>query len=618
MTSIPLTQWTFLVGQNRFMQERGLEVHAVASPGPLLDALARRDGVLVHPVAIPRRFAPWRDLVALCRLIALFRRLRPDIVQAGTPKASLLGAAAAFLARVPARIFHWHGSITEGARGMRRLIFGLLESLTAALCHDVLCVSPSLLSYVRGHRLLPAGRGAVILRGMCNGIDIGRFDPARPGIAPESETLARSMELPQDPVVIGFVGRLTRRKGIEDLASAWSVLREEYAGAHLLPVGGWEDEDPVSPSVRAALEGDPRVRMPGPVEDVVPTTGSCPFSFYRASGRDSQPPRWRRPRWKSRPSPTASRDRPTRFWTARPGGLSRSGRSGARSRHPGLHSRSRDEEATWGGGPTAGPGGVPAGGGLGGDLPALRRAARSEQEWGYASRKEAPARAPRCRPLRAPGKHGRRHPGPRRDKQAVKRTMDIVLSLAALAVLSPVLAAIAVAVALGLGRPVLFRQVRIGRAGKRFVILKFRSMAELRGEAGRLLPDRDRLTRFGRFLRSTSLDELPELVNVLKGDMSFVGPRPLLPEYLPLYSPEQARRHEVRPGITGWAQVNGRNILSWEEKFRLDVWYVDHRSLRLDLAILAKTLLLVAARQGISAEGSATMPVFTGSRKEDP
>ncbi len=196
--------------------------------------------------------------------------------------------------------------------------------------------------------------------------------------------------------------------------------------------------------------------------------------------------------------------------------------------------------------------------------------------------------------------------------------MDIVLSLLALALLSPALALIAVVVALGLGRPILFRQVRIGRNGKRFVILKFRSMAELREKGGGLLADGERLTRLGRFLRSTSLDELPEFVNVLKGDMSLVGPRPLLPEYLPLYSAEQARRHEVRPGITGWAQVNGRNVLSWEEKFRLDVWYVDHRSLRLDLAILAKTFLLVAARRGISADGSATMPVFTGSRKEDP
>ncbi len=270
VTSIPLTQWIFLVGQNRFMQERGFEVHAVASPGPLLDALARRDGVLIHPVSIPRRFAPLRDLAALGRLTALFRQIQPDIVQAGTPKASLLGALAAFLARVPARIFHWHGSITEGVRGIRRAIFGLVERVTAALCHDVLCVSPSLLSYARSRRLLPADRGTVLLQGMCNGIDITRFDPTRPGIVPASEALARSMGLPAEPIVIGFVGRLTRRKGIEDLASAWSVLREECAGAFLLLVGDWEEEDPVSPSVRAALERDPRVRIPGPVEDVVP------------------------------------------------------------------------------------------------------------------------------------------------------------------------------------------------------------------------------------------------------------------------------------------------------------------------------------------------------------
>ena len=198
-------------------------------------------------------------------------------------------------------------------------------------------------------------------------------------------------------------------------------------------------------------------------------------------------------------------------------------------------------------------------------------------------------------------------------KRFGKRLVDLGLALAALALLWPVLLCLAVLVRLKLGAPVLFRQTRPGLHGRPFTILKFRTMTDARDARGNLLPDGERLTRFGRFLRSTSLDELPELFNVLRGDMSLVGPRPLLMAYLPLYSPEQARRHEMRPGITGWAQVNGRNALSWEEKFAMDVWYVDHRSLWLDMKILVLTVRKVLARDGISATGEATMPRFTGS-----
>ncbi|QKT04809.1 sugar transferase [Ectothiorhodospiraceae bacterium 2226] len=193
-----------------------------------------------------------------------------------------------------------------------------------------------------------------------------------------------------------------------------------------------------------------------------------------------------------------------------------------------------------------------------------------------------------------------------------KRLFDLVIAVTLLVVFAPLLLILALTVLAILGRPVFFGQERPGLNGGLFTMWKFRTMRETRDAAGRLLPDEARLTRFGRFLRSSSLDELPELFNVLKGDMSLVGPRPLLPEYLSLYSQEQARRHEVRPGITGWAQVNGRNAVDWDERFRLDVWYVDHASLWLDLKILWRTLVLVVRREGISAEGHVTMPPFKG------
>lgn len=193
-----------------------------------------------------------------------------------------------------------------------------------------------------------------------------------------------------------------------------------------------------------------------------------------------------------------------------------------------------------------------------------------------------------------------------------KRLFDTALAALALLLLAVPLCVLAMVVRHKLGAPVLFRQVRPGLHGRPFEMLKFRTMTDARDAQGVLLPDALRLTPLGRWLRATSLDELPELWNVLKGDMSLVGPRPLLMEYLPLYSAEQARRHEVRPGITGWAQVNGRNAVSWEDKFHMDVWYVDHRSIRLDIKILWLTVHKVLAREGISAANEATTSKFTG------
>ncbi len=196
----------------------------------------------------------------------------------------------------------------------------------------------------------------------------------------------------------------------------------------------------------------------------------------------------------------------------------------------------------------------------------------------------------------------------------LKRAFDIAASTSVLVVLSPVLAITAYKVKKELGSPVLFRQTRPGLHGKPFEMIKFRTMKDATDKEGNALPDSERLTAFGKKLRASSLDELPELWNVLKGDMSLVGPRPLLMEYLPLYSAEQAKRHNVRPGVTGYAQVNGRNSLSWEDKFKLDTWYVEHQSLWLDMKILLKTVKKVIIKDGISADGEATMTKFTGSR----
>lgn len=196
-----------------------------------------------------------------------------------------------------------------------------------------------------------------------------------------------------------------------------------------------------------------------------------------------------------------------------------------------------------------------------------------------------------------------------------KRIFDVIFSLTALILLSPLMVLLVLLIFIFLGKPVIFKQKRPGLNGKIFYMFKFRTMTEARDGQGNLLPDADRLTRFGRFLRSTSLDELPELVNVLKGDMSIVGPRPLLVDYLPLYTPEQMRRHNMRPGITGWAQINGRNAISWEDKFKYDVWYIDHWSFWLDMKIIVMTVAKVLRREGINQQGETTMGRFEGTKE---
>ena len=198
----------------------------------------------------------------------------------------------------------------------------------------------------------------------------------------------------------------------------------------------------------------------------------------------------------------------------------------------------------------------------------------------------------------------------------MKRVFDLLIILSSLPIFLTVFVIVALTVRIRLGSPVLFQQLRPGKNGKPFKMYKFRTMRDASNEMGDALPDAERITQFGSFLRKCSLDELPEFWNVIKGDMSLIGPRPLLMEYLPLYSPEQARRHDVRPGITGWAQVNGRNSIAWKDKFKYDVWYVDNQSFWLDLKIILLTIKKVIVREGISADGEATMPKFTGNKEK--
>jgi len=294
VTTVPITQWGFLRGQNEFLADKGFEIHAIASPGVYLDAIADRDKIAVHAVPMARTISPLHDLVAVWRLFRLFRSIRPDVAHVSTPKAALLGAVAAFAARVPVRIYLLRGSITEPASGLQRRLFRSAERLTASLCHETICVSNSLLAFARSEGILPAHAGVVAAKGMSNGIDVRRFDADAVDPAALRSLPAPLRRIANDPsaIAIGYVGRLACDKGIEELSRAWTDLRAAYPHAHLVLVGSWEAEARVSPACRSALESDDRVHIVGHIEDVVPyyrMMSLCAFPSFGSEGFPNAP-----------------------------------------------------------------------------------------------------------------------------------------------------------------------------------------------------------------------------------------------------------------------------------------------------------------------------------------
>jgi glycosyltransferase involved in cell wall biosynthesis len=283
ITTIADTQWHFLRGQNRFLIERGFEIHAVASPGPLLERLAQRDGVCGHPVAMSRRIRPWQDLLTVARLWRLLRRVQPHMVHVSTPKAALVGAVAAWLARVPVRVLLLRGLAFEGSTGMRRRLLRAADRIAARLCHKTLCVSPSVLGVARRERIVGDEHACVPGSGMSNGIDAARYDPHR--------VCAADVPCCGDedrPPVIGFVGRLARDKGLDVIVEAFALVRDEFPEARLLLVGGWDDARPLPPELRRRLESDPQVHIVGEVGDPAPWLKAMSV-FVFASMREGFP-----------------------------------------------------------------------------------------------------------------------------------------------------------------------------------------------------------------------------------------------------------------------------------------------------------------------------------------
>ena len=557
-----------LRGQVRHMVEAaGYEVTIAAGEGPELAPFAASQGAAAVTLPLERRPSPWRDLAALFGLVRLIRALRPDVIELGTPKASLLGALAARLAGGSATLYTLHGLRAETSRGVARWGLLALERLTSGLADRTVCVSESLRARARELGALGQGDGVVLGAGSANGVDLARFAEITPH---------------QGPPTIGFVGRFTRDKGLSDLLAAFRTLRLETPDVRLLLVGDFEPGDPLHVRDKVEILTGKNIDRPGFVDDPTPFYGAMDV-LALPSLREGLP---------QVVLEAAAAGVPT--VAARATGSCDAVVDG----ETGLLVPAHDADA------------------LADALRALLQDEQRRRAMGAAARERARLEfVPEALWRRKQALYEKMRVQCARPwwERAAKRLLDVGVAAGLLVITSPILAAASAAVALEMGRPVLFRQRRPGREERMFELVKLRSMRNAVDRQGRPLPDELRLTRLGRFLRRWSIDELPQLWNVLRGEMSLVGPRPLLAEYLPLYDERQRRRHWLKPGITGWAQVNGRNELDWERRFELDVWYVENHSLRLDLSILLATVAQVLKGSGVSAADAATPRPFRGS-----
>lgn len=574
----------FLKGHIGHLRGRGCDVTVVASPGPELDDFGADAGVRVAGVPMARSITPLADLVSIARLWKLFRDLRPEVVHAHTPKGGLLALIAAALAGVPARFYTVHGLPLETAAGWKRMLLRWTERVSCGLAHRVHPVSESLARLVRRERLCPNRRIFTLPPGTIGGVDAERrFLPGSWSVR-QSIALRRRLGIPPLAPVVGFVGRLVRDKGVHDLVDAWNRLRPEWPGAHLIIAGRFETRDPVSAKTTEALKSDSRIHLLGPVNEM-PQVYAAMDVLALPTYREGFP---------QTPLEAAAMEVPvvaTRVTGCVDAVIP--GVTGALVA-PGDPAALKEALAAYLGDPR------------------LRRchgeAARRRALEEFAPRKfwramegEYRLRLDRKRYRRGLTSRPRALKG-RGVELMVKRSLDIAGAGVGLILLLPLLVFIGAVTLLTLGRPIFFRQVRPGLKGRPFTPLKFRTMRP--GTE----PDAVRVTSFGRFLRRFSLDELPQLWNVLVGEMSLVGPRPLLMRYLRRYTPRLRQRHDVRPGLTGWCQVNGRNSLMWDRKFAHDVWYVEHWSLALDVIILFMTLGKIVRHHEVEGPGSDFWP----------
>jgi lipopolysaccharide/colanic/teichoic acid biosynthesis glycosyltransferase len=576
----------FYRGMLRYLEDAGFSIILVSAPGELLQKVSSAEGATSLAIPMEREIRPLRDLVSLWNVYWAMKSNRPALVDVSTPKAGLLGSMAAMLAGVPCRVYTLRGLRMETATGFKRLILWLAERTACACSHRVSPVSESLRRRAIELKLVSPAKAQSLGNGSC-GVDTERFTPKNRTTEKVAQ-LRQILGLTGNESVIGFVGRFVKDKGIRELVEAFRELSASRPNLRLLLVGDFESGDPVEPEIRQYIETTPAILKPGFVADTAPYYALMDV-FVLPTYREGFPG-----------VPLEAQASAVPVITTNATGAVDSVRDGV----TGMIVPVRDSKA------------------LAGAIDTMLRKPEMRLDMGHAGRKWM---LHDFRPEVIWQAHAKmyremldRHSQSNRKLQtglAAKRVFDLLVATAALVALSPLLAAIVLIVRIFLGSPVLFRQTRPGYKAQPFTCLKFRTMTDKRDASGQLLPDAERLTAFGRFLRTTSLDELPELINVIRGEMSLVGPRPLLMQYLDRYTPEQMCRHDAKPGISGWAQINGRNSASWEQKFAYDVWYVENRSFWLDLKVLALTPWKTLKREGISNGQHATMPEFLGYGK---
>ena len=587
VVTAPISALGLLRGQLAWMKTRNRDIQLLTSPGPEVEVVNQSEGIITSVVPMAREISFLADLRSLLDLYVKFRFLRPEISNVSTPKAGILGGLAAVFARVPARIYTLRGLRLETSSGVKRYLLWWVEWLACASAHKIVCVSPSLQETLISLRLTVASKTVVLGDGSSNGVDAEQFYATDERLE-RARILRSELGISSQAPVIGFVGRLTKDKGIQELVNAFDILRTQIPDLSLLLLGEFEAGDPVNLETRERIESGNGIMWVGSVSD--------PSAYYHIFNVFALP-------------------------TYREGfpNVSLEAAAAGKPVVSSYATGARDAVLDGVTGLLVPVGDVIA---LTEALETILSSSELAKKYGEAGRSWVtnnfnPQRIWTELDVLYSNLQEKRTKAHRNWLLSnLKFILDFFLALVALIFLSPVLVLVAILVKLNLGAPILFSQERPGLLGKPFQMYKFRSMLDARDSNGKLLTDAERLTSFGRFLRSTSLDELPELWNVLRGEMSLVGPRPLLMEYLELYSSDQARRHDVKPGITGWAQINGRNAISWEEKFKLDVWYVDHQSFWLDLKILCLTVLKVIRREGVNSVGNVTIAKFSGNSSE--
>lgn len=591
ITTLPASQKTLLNGQLGFFKRKKYKVMAVSADGP--DALYFSvEGIPHHAIPLTNKFSPFRDISSLIQLLIILGEFKPDIVHTHTAKAGLIGMVASRIAGVPIRMHTISRVPQEGKKGLKQKLMLLGEKITYSCATNLYPNSRGLKELLES-RFNIGNKARVVGSGSTNGIDTG-LNRRRPELENEAAMLREKYGIAPHDLVFGYIGSVVYEKGIAELVEAFIQCREHLRVPRklfLLVAGPIPDNEPLDSDLLQFLTDDPNVILAGYQQETRPWIIASDI-FVFPSHREGFPNIVLQACCLEVPCIVSDIIGNNEIISHHETGLIVPPMNAAALAEAMQYMAEQDN---------------------------LRR------EFGHNARELVSAKFDQrliWSELNLEYERLLSH-SRQRGKQTqlfygrfVKPVFDFVIAALTLAITLPVMLVCMVVLGVVNHGKIFFTQQRPGRYGKLFTMLKFRTMTNQTNSFGELLPDEARLTPVGKFIRKTSLDELPQLINVLLGQMSLVGPRPLLKEYMGLYSEEQHRRHTVKPGITGWAQVNGRNDVSWPRRFDLDVWYVKHQSFRLDLKILWLTLIRVFRAEGITSPTSATMERFGGNTTE--